>query len=177
MRQVDEEQAERLVNTYSDLILRLSYTYLHSAQDAEDICQTVFLKCLTSGQVFESRDHEKAWIIRTAVNACKDLLKSFFRSRTVSLDKLLDQPAEVPPDYRAEPPAPEAPASYVLEAVMALPVKYRQVIYLYYYEGYSAREIGGLLGQSEASVNTYLSRGRSKLRALLKGDDYAHEIS
>ena len=67
MRQVDEEQAERLVNTYSDLILRLSYTYLHSAQDAEDICQTVFLKCLTSGQVFESRDHEKAWIIRTAV--------------------------------------------------------------------------------------------------------------
>lgn len=148
MRQVDEEQAERLVNTYSDLILRLSYTYLHSAQDAEDICQTVFLKCLTSGQVFESRDHEKAWIIRTAVNACKDLLRSAHRQRTVGL-----------------------------EAVMALPVKYRQVIYLYYYEGYSAREIGGLLGQSEASVNTYLSRGRSKLRALLKGDDYAHEIS
>ena len=154
MRQVDEEQAERLVNTYSDLILRLSYTYLHSAQDAEDICQTVFLKCLTSGQVFESRDHEKAWIIRSA-----------HRQRTVGLELV------------AEPPAPEAPASYVLEAVMALPVKYRQVIYLYYYEGYSAREIGGLLGQSEASVNTYLSRGRSKLRALLKGDDYAHEIS
>lgn len=150
MRQVDEEQAERLVNTYSDLILRLSYTYLHSAQDAEDICQTVFLKCLTSGQVFESRDHEKAWIIRTAVNACKDLLRSAHRQRTVGLE---------------------------LVAVMALPVKYRQVIYLYYYEGYSAREIGGLLGQSEASVNTYLSRGRSKLRALLKGDDYAHEIS
>ena len=81
MRQVDEEQAERLVNTYSDLILRLSYTYLHSAQDAEDICQTVFLKCLTSGQVFESRDHEKAWIIRTAVNACKDLLRSAHRQR------------------------------------------------------------------------------------------------
>lgn len=157
MRQVDEEQAERLVNTYSDLILRLSYTYLHSAQDAEDICQTVFLKCLTSGQVFESRDHEKAWIIRTAVNACKDLLRSAHRQRTVGLELV------------AEPPAPEA--------VMALPVKYRQVIYLYYYEGYSAREIGGLLGQSEASVNTYLSRGRSKLRALLKGDDYAHEIS
>ena len=156
MRQVNEEQAERLVNTYSDLILRLSYTYLHSAQDAEDICQTVFLKCLTSGQVFESRDHEKA---------CKDLLRSAHRQRTVGLELV------------AEPPAPEAPASYVLEAVMALPVKYRQVIYLYYYEGYSAREIGGLLGQSEASVNTYLSRGRSKLRALLKGDDYAHEIS
>lgn len=92
MRQVDEEQAERLVNTYSDLILRLSYTYLHSAQDAEDICQTVFLKCLTSGQVFESRDHEKAWIIRTAVNACKDLLRSAHRQRTVGLELVAEPP-------------------------------------------------------------------------------------
>ena len=165
MRQFDQEEAERLVNAYSDLILRLSYTYLKSTHDAEDICQTVFLKLLTGGQAFDSPAHEKAWIIRAAANACKDLLRSAHRQRTVGLELV------------AEPPAPEAPASYVLEAVMALPVKYRQVIYLYYYEGYSAREIGGLLGQSEASVNTYLSRGRSKLRALLKGDDYAHEIS
>ena len=156
MRQVDEEQAERLVNTYSDLILRLSYTYLHSAQDAEDICQTVFLKCLTSGQVFESRDHEKAWIIRTAVNACKDLLRSAHRQRTVGLELV------------AEPPAPEAPASYVLEAVMALPVKYRQVIYLYYYEGYSIRELIGILKRKESTLQTQLAAGRRKLKEELK---------
>ena len=71
---------------------------------------------------FESQEHEKAWLIRVTINACKDLLKSFFRSRTVSLDKLLDQPAEVPPDYRE-----------VLEAVLALPLKYRDVVYLHYY--------------------------------------------
>ena len=152
MRQVDEEQAERLVNTYSDLILRLSYTYLHSAQDAEDICQTVFLKCLTSGQVFESRDHEKAWIIRTAVNACKDLLRSAHRQRTVGLELV------------AEPPAPEAPASYVLEAVMALPVKYRQVIYLYYYEGYNSQEIAQILKKPESTIRTYLQKAKKMIR-------------
>ena len=68
-------QAEYLVYTYSDLILRLSYTYLKSTHDAEDICQTVFLKYLTAGQKFSDREHEKAWIIRTAVNACKDVLQ------------------------------------------------------------------------------------------------------
>ena len=161
----DMEQAERLANTYADAILRLSYTYLKNTHDAQDICQTVFVKLLMEPREFKSPEHERAYILRMAANACKDLLRSAHRQRTVGLELV------------AEPPAPEAPASYVLEAVMALPVKYRQVIYLYYYEGYSAREIGGLLGQSEASVNTYLSRGRSKLRALLKGDDYAHEIS
>ena len=70
---------------------------------------------------FESQEHEKAWLIRVTINVCKDLLKRFFRSRTVSLDKLLDQPAEVPPDYRE-----------VLEAVLALPLKYRDVVYLHY---------------------------------------------
>lgn len=71
MKQFDRPEAERLVNTYSDTILRLSYTYLHSVQDAEDICQTVFLKLLTNEAAFDSPAHEKAWIIRTAVNACK----------------------------------------------------------------------------------------------------------
>ena len=70
MNQIDKAEAERLVNTYSDLILRLSYTYLKSTHDAEDICQNVFLKLLTSGQTFDSPAHEKAWIIRTAANAC-----------------------------------------------------------------------------------------------------------
>ena len=64
MRQFDQEEAERLVNTYSDLILRLSYTYLKSTHDAEDICQTVFLKLLTGGQTFDSPAHEKACAAR-----------------------------------------------------------------------------------------------------------------
>ena len=78
---------------YSDLILRLSYTYLKSTDDAQDICQTVFLKVLQKPQAFSSPEHEKAWIIRTAVNLCKDHLKSGWRRATVALDAAEAVPA------------------------------------------------------------------------------------
>ena len=156
MKEIDRQEAERLVNTYSDLILRLSYTYLKSTQDAEDICQSVFLKLLMWEERFESREHEKAWVIRAAINACKDELRAF-RRRTVPLE-------DIP-----ETAAPEVPRSDVLDAVMALPAKYREAIYLFYYEGYSAKEIGALTGRSEAAVSAHLSRGRKKLRELLGG--------
>lgn len=159
MRQLDEAEARRLVDTYSDLILRLSYTYLKSTQDGEDICQTVLLKLLTGDEVFDSPGHEKAWVIRATVNACKDELRAF-RRRAVPLE---DAP---------EPAAPEPPQSEVLDAVMELPEKYREAIYLFYYEGYSAREIGALTGRSEAAVSAHLSRGRKKLRELLGGSEY-----
>ncbi len=157
MQKIDDLEAQRLVNTYSDLILRLSYTYLKSTQDAEDICQTVFLKLLTSQQEFDTPDHERAWIIRAAINACKDELRAF-RRKAVSIDALLDLAA------------PEVPASDALDAVMALPRKYREAVYLFYYEGYSIKEIAGLLHRSEAAVSAHLSRGRKKLQLEL-GDD------
>ncbi len=159
MKEMDRQEAERLVNSYSDLILRLSYTYLKSVQDAEDICQTVFLKLLSVGKTFQSREHEKAWVVRTAINACKDEL-SAYRRRMVPLE-------DVP-----EAAAPEPPQSDVLEAVMELPGKYREAIYLFYYEGYSVKEIGDLTGRSEAAVSAHLSRGRKKLRELLGGREY-----
>ena len=164
MIQIDRAEAERLVNTYSDLILRLSYTYLKSTHDAEDICQNVFLKLLTSGQTFDSPAHEKAWIIRTAANACKDVLRSAHRRRTVGLEAA------------AAAAAPPAPDSTVLDAVMALPEKYREAVYLHYYEGYSVREIASLLGRSEAAVTAHLSRGRKSLRITLGGDLYEQRV-
>ncbi len=164
MKQFDKAEAERLVYTYSDLILRLSYTYLKSTHDAEDICQTVFLKLLTSGQTFDSPAHEKAWIIRTTANACKDALRSTFRRRTVALEAA------------AATAAPEAPDSAVLEAVMELPENYREAVYLHYFEGYSVREIAGLLGRSEAAVTAHLSRGRHKLRTTLGGEYYEQSV-
>ena len=85
-------EAERLVQTYADMILRLCYTYLNNTQDAEDICQETFLKLLTAPRTFASREHEKAWVLRTAANACKDLLKSPRRSRTCSLEVCADLP-------------------------------------------------------------------------------------
>ena len=80
------QEAERLVNTYADLILRLSYTYLSHTHDAQDICQTVFLKLIERRPAFASSEHEKAWIIRTTINACKDHLKSHWRKTTVPIE-------------------------------------------------------------------------------------------
>lgn len=79
--QLSREEAERLVQTYSDLILRLSFTYLKNTEDAKDICQTVFLRLLEKPREFQSPEHERAWIIRTSVNVCKDQLKSSWRRR------------------------------------------------------------------------------------------------
>lgn len=156
---IDAQEAERLVNSYSDLILRLSYTWLKSTQDGEDICQTVLLKLLTREETFESPEHERAWVIRTAINACKDELKAFRRKA-------------VPLDMVTEMMAPEPPGSEVLDAVMALPRKYREAVYLFYYEGYAVKEIAALTGRSEAAVSAHLSRGRKRLRELLGGKEY-----
>lgn len=153
---MDEFQAKRLVDLYSDMILRISYQYLKQTCDAEDICQTVFLKYLTGGCGFDSIEHEKAWIIRTTINACKDHLKSAFFRRTVSLEDAGDIAA------------PQVPDTEILDALKTLPEHYRISIYLYYYEEYSAREIGRILGKSETTITQYLSRGRRKLRAYLE---------
>ena len=122
-----EQEVNRAVDRYADLIRRLCMIYLKNEADTEDIFQTVFLKYVLSSVSFENEEHEKAWFVRVTINACKDLLKSFFRSRTTSLEVLMELPAEMPEEHRE-----------VLDAVLSLPRKYREVIYLHYYEGCSA---------------------------------------
>lgn len=156
-----EEEAERAVKAYSDLILRLSYTYLKSTHEAQDICQEVLLKLLCGAGPFESAEHEKAWVVRTTANACKDVLRSARRRRTAPLDAAADA--------LEAPSGPEAPESEVLERVMALPQKYREALYLHYFEGYPIKDVARLTGRSEAAVAAHLSRGRAKLRAQMKG--------
>ncbi|MEI3362467.1 MAG: sigma factor [Oscillospiraceae bacterium] len=112
-----KQQAERLANTYADAILRLSYAYLKNTQDAQDVCQTVFVRLLTEPREFESGEHERAYILRMAANACKDLLKSPWRRRTCDLEAC------------AQVPAPETSDGSVLAAVNQLPAHYRSVIY------------------------------------------------
>ena len=159
-----QTQAEYLANTYADAILRLSYTYLKNTHDAQDICQTVFVKLLAEPRNFESPEHERAYILRMAANACKDLLKSPWRKRTCGLEAC------------AEVPAPEPEDGSLLAAVNDLPPHYRAVIYLFYYEGYQAAEIGKILGIPTATVHTRLARGRAKLRELLGGTAYERTV-
>ena len=156
-----EWEANRAIDRYADLVRRVCMIHLKNHADTEDIFQIVFLKYVTGTTEFESEEHEKAWFIRVTINACKDLLRSFFRSRTVSLDDLLEQSDQVPEDHRE-----------VLEAVLALPDKYRDVVYLHYYEGYTAPEIGTILHKNPNTVYTLLTRARDELRKMLGGEDF-----
>ena len=159
-----QQQAERLANAYADAILRLSYSSLKNTDDAQDICQTVFVKLLAEPRQFESAEHERAYVLRMASNACKDLLKSTWRKRTCGLEAVL------------EVPAPEAGDGSVLAAVNELPANYRTVIYLFYYEGYQAAEIGKILGIPTATVHTRLARGRARLKDILGGTEYERSV-
>lgn len=140
---------------------RICLVHLKNYADTEDIFQTVFVKYLLHTAPFASPEHERAWIIRVTINACKDLLRSVFRRRTLSLEEVAEQPA----------PADEHRA--VLQAVQALPAAYRDVVYLHYYEGYTAPEIAGILGKNVNTVYTRLTRARGLLRRTLGGDDDA----
>lgn len=155
MPYMDSKNADRLISAYADMILRISYMYLKQTYDAEDICQDVFLKLLTGDYHFDSPEHEKSWIIRTTINACKDRLRTSFWKRARELDTI------------PESPASEEPVSELLDLVMKLPKNYRISIYLHYYEGYQVKEIAAMYGKTENAVSTWLRRGRNKLQKMM----------
>ncbi|MCI8827829.1 MAG: RNA polymerase sigma factor [Ruminiclostridium sp.] len=151
-----EEYIRRVVEDYSPMLLRLAMTRSLSTADAEDAVQEVFLRLLTQLPRFRDGEHERAWLIRTTIHRASDLRKAA-SNRTLPLEE-----AEVV----AMPE--EAESSPILSAVQALPEKYSTVIHLYYYEGYTIKEIAKLLGLPTPTVGTRLSRGREKLRKLLE---------
>lgn len=154
-----EVEVDSAVERYSDMIRRICLYHLKNAADTEDVFQTVFLKYLLYEGSFEGPEHEKAWFIRVTLNACRDYLKSFFRHSALPLEELAEEAASIPPEQ-----------TEVLDAVLALPAKYKDTIYLHYYEGYSAGEIGKILGKKENTVYSLLSRGRTMLKEALGGD-------
>ena len=157
------QQAGRFVEAYADAILRLCLTYSLTREDAQDICQTIFVKLLTEPRQFESAEHERAYVLRMAANACKDLLKSPWRKRRVSWEETPEIPVFDRPGQAA-----------LYREVMALPEKYRTVLNLFYYEELSVREIGTLLGVEASTVTTRLARARKRLRERL-GEDWQDE--
>ena len=155
-----EQEVRRVIGQYSDTVRRICMLHLKNYADTEDIFQTVFLKYALSSDAFESQEHERAWFIRVTINACKDLLKNFFHSHMVSLEEI------------SEPVSPMGQSNKeVLEAVLSLPAKYKDVVYLHYYEGYTAPEIGRILKKNPNTVYTRLTRAKELLRNKLGGDD------
>lgn len=146
-----------------DAVYRLCYSYLKSAADAEDATQSVFLKLVDSDKRFESPDHERAWLLVCAANRCKDILKSGYRTRVVELpdgiaDTQVDSPAHLPEENET------------LEAVLALPARYKDSVFMHYYEGYSTDEIARITGRAPSTVRSHLSEARALLRRMLGGE-------
>ncbi len=161
------ENVEVMLEQYGNAILRVAVTYVKNRQDAEDILQDVLEKYMMIGPTFANTNHEKAWFLRVAINMAKNKCKSStFRLRSNWIES-----GEYYDTYKDND---------ILKAVYELPLKYKEVIYLYYYEEYSVKEIAELVQKKESTVKSLLNRGRVKLSGALReeyGNEYGHTES
>ena len=160
---MDKARFTAAVERYQNMVYRTALHALGSPQDAEDAVQEVFLRLFRCGEAFDGEEHLRRWLLRVTVNCCRDTLKSPWRKRRTSWEEI----PEIPVFDR-----PEQAALY--REVMALPEKYRTVLNLFYYEEFTAREIGELLGVDTSTVTTRLARARRRLRERL-GEDWQDE--
>lgn len=152
-----EQEFIQTAERYKDSIYRLAFQYCKNPYDAEDVVQTVLLKLLSKSPVFESEAHRKNWLMKVTANDCKKLLLSPWHTRHEQLE-----------DY-AETLYAEQPEDRTLfEAVMSLPRPCRVVTYLYYYEGYSVKEIAQITGSNPSTIRTRMQRARTLLKKQLK---------
>lgn len=160
---MDNNTALYAFSKFGDTVLRAAYACCGNYSEAEDITQDVFLSLHSRPQSFYSDEHMKAWLIRVAINKCKNYKKSFRVSRTGSIDDVNENELKcnfTPRDNE------------IREKISRLPTKYSAVIFLYYYEGYTIREISEMLEKNENTVNSLLQRGRKKLKMELEREGY-----
>jgi RNA polymerase sigma-70 factor (ECF subfamily) len=140
------------------MVYRTAFAYFKNKADTEDVVSEVFIKYFTSENHFNNEQHEKAWFIRVTVNRCKDILRSFRVKKTVPLDEA----SEICETFKEKA---------VFNAVMELPKNYSLVIHLYYFEGYTSKEIAQICGKSDQTIRTWLSRARKMLKKSL-GEEF-----
>ena len=152
--------SQEIYQRHVDTVFRVCFTYMKNVADTEDVTADTFVKLLKANPTFKSEEHEKAWLIRTATNVCKDALKHWWRKR------------EDIADYSEVLSTRDAPfeEDEVTQAVLDLPEKYKGVVYLYYYEGYNAAQIAKALRKPHSTIRNYLHEARELLRAKLGGD-------
>ena len=156
------EDFEAFVIKHENKLYRTALAIMGNISDAEDVVQEAFLRAYEKAPEFQTDNHEKAWLIRETVNLCNSRLRSPWRKRREPL--LASYPAAEPEQHE------------LLEHILSLPPKYRAVIHLFYYEGYSVKEIAGLTGQKESTVRSLLTRARQKLKSVLKEDNIYESI-
>lgn len=156
---METKEYERLVSAYLDTVYRVAVNGCKNYTDAEDVVQNTFIKLLEKEILFEDDDHVRKWLIRVAINECNSLWRSPWKKRVTSFEELIQEPVFSSPEK-----------SDLYYAVKELPIKYRQIVHLYYFESYSIKEIAQLMNLSETAVQTRLLRARQKLREKLKED-------
>ena len=136
-----------------DTVYRICFLHMRNQQETEDCVQEIFLKFYEKPRTFDSTAHEKAWFIVVAKNHCRDILKSSWRSKRVDFEKIEEPCGWDRMEFES-----------VFEELVNLPEKYRTALYLYYYEGYSVKEIAKILSSNESTIQTRLAQGRKKLK-------------
>ena len=167
---VSEEEYVRYAGLYMDMVLRIAINYCKEFSDAEDITQDVFLKLYETGTDFADDEHVKRWLIRVAVNDCKNYLASAWRRRMQPMEfQKIELALEAAGADAQGTREGDTEADALFEAVTSLPEKYRSVVHLYYYEDYPVKEIARILQKKEKTIQTRLMRARKMLKKQLKG--------
>lgn len=157
---ITTEMYIQAVELYTDSLFKIAYSVCKNKQDAEDAVQTTFLNLYTLDKIFDSDEHMKNYLIKATINNCKHMFTAPWRKNVVLLEEYKDESYYTMDNWNEH--------YEVLKAVMSLPDKYRLVVHLYYYEGYSVKEISGLISEKETTVQTRLMRARNKLKTLLQ---------
>ena len=157
---METKEYQRLVNLYLDMVYRVALNGCKNTYDADDVVQDTFLKLLKCRKPFDSDEHIRNWLIRVTINECKRFWSSPWKTRIVPLDENIEEPFIWEPEQSA-----------LYDKVMELTPKYRETVYLYYFEDFSIKEIADILKISETAVQTRLQRARQKLKEVLGGDE------
>ncbi|MDO5785450.1 MAG: sigma-70 family RNA polymerase sigma factor [Eubacteriales bacterium] len=152
------ESIDDVIHRYRDMVYRLAFARMGTKYDADEVFQEVFVRYLDKRPKFRDEEHRKAWMIRVTVNCCNKLWNSSWRRKTEALQENLVW--ETPED------------NDLYCTLQQLPMKYREVIHLFYYEDMSTAQIAKILHRKESTVRTQLTRARTKLREILKEEDY-----
>lgn len=158
------QKVSDMITKYADMVLRLCLVHLKNKADAEDAFQEVFIKFFEKSPQFYDENHEKAWLIRCVTNHCKNKLRSYWSRKRVDIEEIVI-------------PIKDKEEQQIIRYVMDLPLKYRNVIYLYYYEGYSTKEIAEILKSKDGTIRTRLDRGRDLLKTHLQAGGFYIEES
>jgi len=154
------EEISEIYNRHVDTVYRVWTLYMKNQHDTEDMVQNTFIRLMRDNTEFKSEEHEKAWLIRTATNLCKDFFRSWWR-KTVTIGHVKE---EIAVDGYIH-------IDDTIKKVMELPLKYRTTLYMYYYEGYSTIEISRILEKNVSTIKGYLYKGRKLLKIEMEGEE------